>query len=505
MSRRRARSVIANPVLVGAVTVLVIAVAVFLAYNANQGLPFVPTYEVKVETPSAARLVVGNDVREGGVRIGQVSEIKAVPMTGGRTGAQLTLKLDKGAGPIPDDSRLVIRPRSALGLKYVDLLRGRSDRTLPQGSVVRVSRGVVPPELDDIFGMFDPRTRADIQRNLFTFGGGLASRGPELNRSLAALAPLVRDLDPVMRTLADPDTRLREFLRELANAARVTVPVRDPLANGFARGAEVFEALSRDPRALRDTISESPPTLAAGLRSFPVQRPFLRDLAAISDDLRATAAEVRRSIPTLNVALATGTRVLPDTPPFNERLGRALEALRVLAASPTTDLVLRGLRATTGTLDPTLRFAGPHVTVCNYWNYWWTVLSDHLAEEEVTGTLQRIQVKQAPGQLAQFGATQPANGEPVDPLTQQVMGDPVNLHAQYHGRAVNERGEADCESGQRGYMRRAAAGAPPNLNIVVDPRVPGDQGPTYTGRPRVPEGQTFIAEPDRGVNGMVAP
>ena len=43
-----ARHAFANPVLVGAVTVLAVLVAVFLAYNANQGLPFVPTRELKV-------------------------------------------------------------------------------------------------------------------------------------------------------------------------------------------------------------------------------------------------------------------------------------------------------------------------------------------------------------------------------------------------------------------------------------------------------------------------
>ena len=36
-----------NPVLIGAATVLVVLVAVFLSYNANQGLPFVPTYSLK--------------------------------------------------------------------------------------------------------------------------------------------------------------------------------------------------------------------------------------------------------------------------------------------------------------------------------------------------------------------------------------------------------------------------------------------------------------------------
>ena len=52
--------------LIGAATVLVILVAVFLSYNANKGLPFVPTYQLNAEVPSAAQLVVGNDVKIGG-------------------------------------------------------------------------------------------------------------------------------------------------------------------------------------------------------------------------------------------------------------------------------------------------------------------------------------------------------------------------------------------------------------------------------------------------------
>ena len=39
----------ASPVLIGATTVLIALVAVFIAYNANSGLPFVPTYDLKAE------------------------------------------------------------------------------------------------------------------------------------------------------------------------------------------------------------------------------------------------------------------------------------------------------------------------------------------------------------------------------------------------------------------------------------------------------------------------
>jgi hypothetical protein len=43
MSTRRDRSPLGSPILIGALTVLAVIVAVFLAYNANNGLPFVPS------------------------------------------------------------------------------------------------------------------------------------------------------------------------------------------------------------------------------------------------------------------------------------------------------------------------------------------------------------------------------------------------------------------------------------------------------------------------------
>ena len=77
MSRRSATaSIVASPVLVGAVTMLIAIVAVFLAYNANKGLPFVPTYDLKAQLPSGANLVKGNEVRVGGFRVGVVDDIK---------------------------------------------------------------------------------------------------------------------------------------------------------------------------------------------------------------------------------------------------------------------------------------------------------------------------------------------------------------------------------------------------------------------------------------------
>ena len=506
MRGRRPPSVASNPVFVGAVTVLVVAAAVLLAYQANRGLPFVPTFELKVDTPNAARLVVGNEVREGGFRIGQVTRIEPVP--NGPRGAQLTLKLDKAATPIPDDTTVRIRPRSALGLKYVELMRGKSARALPDGAVIATRAAAVGPELDDFFAIFDERTRENVERNLDYFGTALAGRGAALNRTLDAAPELLGDLPPVTRTLAKPDTGLERLLTETGDLTRVLAPLSDTFAQGFTGMADTFDALSRDPQALRETIERSPATLDAGIAALPETRPLLRRLAAISDEVRGTAGELRASLPAVNRALAAGTPVLKRLPAFTDDLRGSLRALRALAKSPTTDITLAGLTDTMKTLNPTLRYIGPHVTVCNYLTYFMTFLSDHLAEEDATGTVQRIQVKMAPieqeNSMTGFGRAHPANGGHIDPLQHALFGDAAALHDQGPARAVAESGNADCESGQRGYLDRLATGFAGDLNIVVDSRTPGSQGPTYKGRPRVPDGQSFSAEPT-GIAPQVLP
>ncbi len=67
-------AIASSPTLVGAITTLIVILAVFLAYNANNGLPFVPSYRISVQVPNPETLVKGNDVRVGGIRVGFVED-----------------------------------------------------------------------------------------------------------------------------------------------------------------------------------------------------------------------------------------------------------------------------------------------------------------------------------------------------------------------------------------------------------------------------------------------
>ena len=78
---------------------LIAAVAVYISYNANNGLPFTPTYQIKAELPEAYGLQKGNEVRLAGNRVGIVSEL--VPHQNPATGkvtAIVGLKLEKQRG-----------------------------------------------------------------------------------------------------------------------------------------------------------------------------------------------------------------------------------------------------------------------------------------------------------------------------------------------------------------------------------------------------------------------
>ena len=139
--RRRQRGLFASPVLIGAVTVLVAIVAVFLAYNANNGLPFVPRYSLHVDVRDASELTQDAEVHlAGGALVGHVTSIDPARTASGQPIAVLNLALNKTIQPLPVNSTWRIRLKGAIGLKYLQLTPGNSPQTMPNGATVSVSR-----------------------------------------------------------------------------------------------------------------------------------------------------------------------------------------------------------------------------------------------------------------------------------------------------------------------------------------------------------------------------
>jgi ABC-type transporter Mla subunit MlaD len=483
MSNRRATaSIFASPVLVGAVTTLVVIVAVFLAYNANTGLPFVPTRALKIQLPNGSQLVKGNEVREGGFRIGIIEGMSPQRLPNGTVGALVTLKLDRSAGAFPIDTTAIVRPRSALGLKYIELDRGTSTQTISDGGVLPIAQVRQEPDLDQVYGMFDAPTRSAIQTDLREFGNAFSGRGADLSLALRGLPRTLALLTGVASNLASPQTQLAGFFPALERVAGAVSPVAGLFAKSFTYEADTFAAISSSPRALQDTIAKGPDTLAVGTRSFAVQIPFLRDSAAFAASLNAASVELRRGLPALNGALRVGVPVTQRSQALYSDLQGALGALLNLAQAPTTNAALRGLTATVGTLQPQLRYLGPFITVCNYWNTFWGFVSEHLSAQGPTGSEQRALLNFPTIQnngYNQAGVPVPANGEGVVANN----GPPVFFHGAPYGHVITPQGQADCLYGQTGYINRAFKYGPSRFHIDIDPKAPG-----WLGQP---QGSTF--------------
>jgi virulence factor Mce-like protein len=483
--RRRVGALAASPTMVGAITTLIIIVAVFLAYNANNGLPFVPTYSVSAEICDAARLGPNNEVRIGGNRVGVVESIDTVPAppnsgcvaadgSSSSTVAKLNLKLDKSADPIPADSTIRVRYRSAFGLKYLEISRGTSATGLPAAGTLPVSQSQQQVEFDDVYNTFDTATRENSRRVLQGFGDAFAARGSSLNEAISALNPLFANLKPVSQALADPATQLVRFFPELGDAARIVAPVAADNAEQFTNGAIAFGAISSDPQALRDTISGGPPVLESGLRSLPVQRPFLADFAEFSRLLRPGVAELRRALPDLNQAVLLGSRVLPRTVPMNHDLEDVMTRLNELVADPSTLTSLTRLGDTFNLVQDAGQKIVPAQTVCGYFNYWVTYLTSHFELPTPFGFAERvlppgIAGTTAPNAFPRNPMDNYSGGQgdgrfassPLVPTADQGVFSPLNsdptahdgipiLHGNPYGPSVTN-GQPNCQAGQTGY------------------------------------------------------
>jgi phospholipid/cholesterol/gamma-HCH transport system substrate-binding protein len=463
--RRRGGGLAGSPILIGGVTVLVIVLAVFLSYNANSGLPFVPAYRVHADVPSAANLVVGNDVRIGGTRVGAVKGIAPQQLDDGRIVARLDLQLDRDVGPLPQDSTLLVRSRSALGLKYVQITRGTSARTWPEGATIPLRAATPQPvELDEFLNMFDARTRRAAQRNLQGFGTALAGRGGDVNDAIGAFRPMLLRLAPAMRVLAAPRTHLARLARELGVAAAAVAPVAEEQAGLFTGLDRTMGALRAVARPyLQDSITEGRPALDAAIRELPRQRPFLRRTSALFRELRPGARALRGAAPSLAGALTAGTPALRRAPALNRRLTDLLDTVRRFSQDV---MVPRGLRATTGAADalaPTLRFVTPAQTRCNYVTLFFRNAASLLSQGDRNGTWQRFIIVATPtGPNSEGGpASAPANGPTVE----------NHLHSNPYPNTAAPGQPVECEAGNEPY--------PAGRTVVGN--VPGTQAARTSG------------------------
>jgi ABC-type transporter Mla subunit MlaD len=456
-SGRREPGFASNPVLIGALTVLVTIVAVTLAYNATNGLPFVPTYKLHVQAADASELTHGDDVNMGGALVGVVSSVTPTRLANGRPIALLNLQLQNSIKPLPVDSRFTVRLKGAIGLKYLAITLGHSRAGWHDNATVPIRQESTEVDFDQVLSMFTPPTRLGVQQSTIGFGEALAGRGYDINQAIGAFLPLLSDLRPVARNLASNKTDLAGFFQGLANYTGALAPVAQTQANLFVNLDTTFRALAGVATPyLQNTISQTPPMFEATINASPVIRPFLTDTADLFSELRPGVATLPQSAPVLASTFAIGTKNLPGTAALDRRTVVLSRKVAAYGENPSVQQGLDRLTLTLSKLGPPLAFLTPAQATCNYVTLFLrngeSMLSEHVSQGALLRFVQ-VAVDDLPGR-----ESVPSSQVYTGP----VSGASGPLHVNPYPNTAAPGEPASCSAGNETFINgRAVIGNPP--------------------------------------------
>lgn len=129
--------------------VVVAAAALFLVYAVgHSGRSIAGGYPLTADFDRIDGLPQGADVRISGVKVGTVEQ-QALNFETFQ--AILTLRIDQRV-KLPDDSSAEIQSESLLGGKFVALVPGGSEKTLPEGGRIRLTQGSI--NIEQLIGKF---------------------------------------------------------------------------------------------------------------------------------------------------------------------------------------------------------------------------------------------------------------------------------------------------------------------------------------------------------------
>ena len=472
-TRRAASDIFDNPILIGTITILIAIVAVYLSYIAENGLPFIPTYNINVDVANASELVKNADVRIGGARVGQVLTIVPEPR-GTDPGwpqpfARLGLALNTSLKPLPYDTRYQVRLASVLGGKYLEIIPGSDRNTsstpaLSDGGTFHLSdvKGQVQHnipfvDLDTAFDTFGPKTQKGIREATSELGDALAGRGTQFNDAIYGLHSLIGPLDNLLRLFAAPSTHLSEFISGLSATTSALAPVAPTISALLADGATTFQAL--DVPALGTTIDQLPSTEAVGTTVLTNALPVLDDAAVITQELKPSAALLPLAANRLDTILHYATPAFRKVPALASSLQTALVTVDSLAREPastdtfkvlgSSDLATFGSSAFVG-LGAILRVVAPAQFACNTVGLWTANFDSALSEGDSTaGWLRFAPIIDLPEML-------PASSPAAD------------LHDNYY--PIED--SSQCQAGNEPYTPGRLIGNPAHTSTVSENTTP---------------------------------
>jgi phospholipid/cholesterol/gamma-HCH transport system substrate-binding protein len=307
-------------VLTIAVVCVAVAAAALLMFGGLGG-----DYRVSVTLDNAGQLVGGDQVKVGGVSVGQIDSIELT--RDNRATLELSISDDE-LTPLHQGSVVTVRSTSLAGIanRYVALKPGPNNaQEIPDGGAIPAEDARNEVDLDEVLNTLDPATQRDLQvavrRSADIFedpnrpGSDMPAR--QANAGLEALNPALSQSAATFRELVRDEGNFERFLVKSADVVSAVASRRDDLdqlvgnALGTAgaiarRNADFDNVLRRLPPVLRrtnttlvnlrGTLSDARPAVREAAPAAPLLSDFLTRLRTVARNGRPVVARLRRTI-----------------------------------------------------------------------------------------------------------------------------------------------------------------------------------------------------------------
>jgi ABC-type transporter Mla subunit MlaD len=377
---------------------------VWVGFNAPNAIPGRSYYYLYANFKHADNVTAHYQVRVDGKLDGQVLDPHVEHGL-----AVVKLQMDPSVAPLRSDTTAIVRPRSAVGVRYVELTPGLHGRPLRSGDTIPASQTSSTTQLDDVLSTFDPITRHNTQLFVKSFGKGLAGRGGDLSSTLGAAPSFLTGARDVLGAVADRTGATANVIRGAGTLATTADPVRDQIALGFRPEANALQPFADRSATLHDALSQAPPTLGELQSQLPSVQQMAAELGGFARAIRPALHAAPRSLSETSALLAEARPGLVAARRVLDTAGKAVPPVLDLLA--TVRPVLSPIDQTFKSSTPILNVLGLHGCDFVRFGTYWTSMQSF---GNSAGNVLRFNIV-SPDVSSVYGQTKPTDGVFSDP------------------------------------------------------------------------------------------
>lgn len=305
------RRTTANLAMVGAFFLLCAGGLAFLAVSMGLNVPGVRLgWRLEASFAGVQGLVPQSDVDVSGVKVGRVTAIAPDGRRGPAAdegGALVTMEIDRGVR-LRQDVRAVLRPKTAIGEQFVELVRrpGSTAPAAPDGYRLPRAQTGQAVAIDDVLNQLDPQTRAALSSSLRELGVAVAGRQDDVSTAIPEVEQAAANLRPLARVADARQQQIDRILTDLAVILAALADEQDALGHVIVSGDTAASAIANRDQQLAGTLQQADRLFASLDQVLADTTPA--DRAALAR-LPGTVQSGRQLVATLNPAV---DRLLPE-------------------------------------------------------------------------------------------------------------------------------------------------------------------------------------------------